>query len=84
MTCVMSAASATLRVKGPIWTSGCPQRKASGRVTEGMRPNDGLKPTVPQKAAGMRTEPPPSVPCASAAMPSATAAALPPEDPPAL
>ncbi len=37
---------------------------------------------MPQKAAGMRTEPPPSVPSVSGAMPSATAAALPPDEPP--
>ena len=37
---------------------------------------------MPEKAAGMRTEPPPSVPSESGAMPSATAAALPPEEPP--
>ena len=30
----------------------------------------------------MRIEPPPSVPSASGSMPSATAAALPPDDPP--
>ena len=42
----------------------------------------GFTPTTPQKAAGSRIEPPvsvPSVPCASRA---ATAAALPPEEPP--
>ena len=32
----------------------------------------------------MRIEPPPSLPCASGAMPVATAAAAPPEDPPAV
>jgi hypothetical protein len=38
-------------------------------------------PTIPQKAAGMRTEQPKSVPCAIGSMPLATAAAEPPEDP---
>src|SRR5690554_6291047 len=37
---------------------------------------------IPLKEAGMRTEPPPSVPTDSGAMPSATAAADPPLDPP--
>ena len=32
----------------------------------------------------MRIEPPPSVPSASVSMPSATAAALPPDEPPVL
>src|SRR5690554_5124147 len=37
---------------------------------------------IPLKAAGMRTGPPPSVPADSGAMPSATAAAVPPLEPP--
>src|SRR5215207_5236682 len=39
---------------------------------------------MPQKAAGILTEPPPSVPTLNGPMPSATAAALPPLDPPAV
>src|SRR4051795_10751491 len=39
---------------------------------------------MPQKPAGMRIEPPPSVPVASGPMPAATAAAAPPLDPPAV
>ena len=39
-------------------------------------------PKLPQKAAGMRTEPAPSVPTAIGPMPSATATAAPPEEPP--
>lgn len=39
---------------------------------------------MPQKDAGIRTEPPPSVPIDSGPAPSATAAALPPLDPPAV
>jgi hypothetical protein len=41
-----------------------------------------LKPTSPQKAAGMRIEPPPSPPSASGPAPAATATAAPPDDPP--
>ncbi len=42
----------------------------------------GLMPTMPVKAAGSRTEPPPSLPSASGQMPAATAAAEPALDPP--
>jgi hypothetical protein len=41
-----------------------------------------LIPTTPQNAAGHRTDPPVSEPSARSASPAATAAALPPEDPP--
>ena len=84
MTEVIRAASATVRVRGPICTSGWLHKKASGRVTDGIRPKDGLNPTAPLNDAGIRTEPPPSVPWPRAAMPSATAAALPPDEPPEL
>src|SRR2546423_15132371 len=46
------------------------------------RPRVGLRPKSPQHDAGMRIEPPPSLPCASETIPEATAAALPPDDPP--
>ena len=49
----------------------------------GVRPRDGLRPTSPQDAAGMRIEPVPSFACATGTMPDATAAADPPLDPPA-
>ena len=39
-------------------------------------------PKLPQKAAGMRTEPAPSVPTDSGPSPAATAAAVPPDEPP--
>ena len=39
-------------------------------------------PTRPQQAAGIRSEPPPSLPCATGTRPAATAAAEPPEEPP--
>ena len=42
----------------------------------------GLIATVPVKAAGIRTEPPPSVPTDQGPMPIPTAVALPPLDPP--
>src|SRR5678815_3660759 len=46
------------------------------------RPHVGSTPTTPQNAAGCRTEPPVSEPSAMRAMPAATAATEPPEDPP--
>ena len=49
-----------------------------------MRSRWGLRPTRPQLAAGMRIEPRPSEAVAAAHRPAATAAALPPLEPPAL
>ena len=48
----------------------------------GTSPNPGLMPTRPHAAAGTRIEPRPSLPCASGTRAAATAAALPPDDPP--
>src|SRR5215208_2848999 len=47
-----------------------------------MAPYVGLSPTIPHRAAGWRIEPPVSVPIAHGARPAATAAALPPDEPP--
>ncbi len=47
-----------------------------------VRPRDGLRPTRPLQLAGMRIEPPPSLPCATGTIPVATATADPPLDPP--
>src|SRR5262245_59980144 len=47
-----------------------------------VRPCDTLRPTRPQHDAGMRIDPPPSLAWAMGTMPAATAAALPPLDPP--
>ena len=41
----------------------------------------GLNPTMPQKAAGLRSEPPMSEPWASHAVPVASATAAPPDEP---
>src|SRR5450432_2004051 len=46
------------------------------------RPRVGLSPTSPHSLAGMRIDPPPSLACATATMPLATAAADPPLEPP--
>ena len=50
----------------------------------GYRPVDGRKPTTPQNEAGTVMEAPVSVPMLNGTIPSATAAALPPLDPPAV
>ncbi len=51
-------------------------------VTSGRRPREGLRPTSPQHDAGMRTEPPPSLPWPRGTTPAATSAAVPPLEPP--
>ena len=49
-----------------------------------MRPWVGRRPAMPVSAAGMRTEPPVSVPRAASAMSAATAAPEPPLEPPGM
>src|SRR5439155_7348275 len=73
------AASRTSRVSVPTWSSD--EANAMRPYLE-MRPYVGLSPTMPQREAGWRTDPPVSVPSAHTASPAATAAADPPEDPP--
>ena len=71
----------TSRAIGPAWSN----EGASGKTPSiGTTPNPGLKPTTPQHAAGIRIEPPVSVPSAPSTSPSASAAAEPPLDPPAV
>src|SRR5512132_2485888 len=48
----------------------------------GTRPIVGLMPYTPQKLAGIRTEPPPSLPSENGPTPVATAAPDPAEEPP--
>ena len=48
----------------------------------GIRSGEGRRPTTPQQLAGIRIEPPRSSAVATVASPAATAAALPPLDPP--
>ena len=54
----INAASSTVRVIGPI----CATVPNGDSGQAGTRPKVGLSPTTPQKLAGMRIEPPPSVP----------------------
>ena len=75
-----SAQSATVRAIGPTVS----KLAASGNTpSTGTVPWAGLRPTTPQAAAGMRIDPPVSVPSASGTMPAARAAALPLLEPPA-
>lgn len=75
----MRAASVTVVVSGPA-VARVAYQSLLGHL--GISPLDGLNPTTPQCAAGMRTEPAPSPPCARGPSPAATAAAAPPEEPP--
>src|SRR5690606_19526187 len=77
----IAAASETVRARVPA------VERPTGSPYVGaplIRPRDGLSPTRPQQEAGIRIEPPPSEPCATGTSPAATAAAAPPEDPPAV
>ncbi len=47
-----------------------------------VRPRDGFRPTSPHIDDGIRMEPPPSLAWATATIPDATAAELPPLEPP--
>ena len=76
-----SAASATVRASGPTVS----KVGTSGKTpSTGIRPHEGFMPTRPQQAAGSRIEQPVSVPRPMSQSPAAIAAALPPDEPPAV
>ena len=75
-----TAASRTVRASGPCTDS--PLISPSSGATE-IRPRLVLMPTNPLTLEGMRIEPPPSLPGAAGSRPAATAAPVPPLDPPA-
>src|SRR5579863_8504911 len=64
---------------GPTTLSGL-QAFRDGKF--GTRPGDGRKPTTEQKLAGLRSEPPKSLPSAIGSIPQASATAAPPLEPP--
>src|SRR5207248_9779753 len=70
-------ASATVRVIGPRDCS-----TVTSTSSDGIRSGVGRSPTTPQHDAGIRIEPPVSPPSATVHMPAATAAPLPPLEPP--
>src|SRR5919204_5889708 len=74
-----SAASRTVRENVPTWSSDEANAISPYRL---ISPYVGFSPTIPHRAAGWRTEPPVSVPSAHVAMPLATAAADPLDEPP--
>ena len=67
-----------MRAIGPPWDTV--PNALGGHI--GTRPKVGLSPGRPVKAHGMRIEPAPSLPSASGTRPAASAAALPPLEPP--
>ena len=71
--------SATVRAIGPCTLS---EDHAASRGHAGTRPGAVRRPTTLQKAAGLRSEPPVSLPSAIGAMPQASATAAPPLLPP--
>ena len=73
-----AAVSLTVRVRTPSTASA--EAPSSGAAETRWR--CALRPTSPQHAAGILSDPPPSLPWATGTMPAATAAAEPPEDPP--
>src|SRR5688572_5102434 len=75
----MRAAQSTVRLIGP----GTLMSPTPTDGSTGTRPKVGLMPNTPEKAPGMRIEPPPSPETAIGAMPVATDTAAPPEEPPA-
>lgn len=77
-----AALSRTERVTA--WAALTPLQPSPTSGPMGLRARVGLRPNSPQLAAGMRIDPPPSLPCAIGTMPAATAAAAPPLEPPGL
>ena len=75
----MSATSATLVAIGPTVSN---VGQSGNTPSVGMRPHSDLSPTMPQHAAGRRIEQPVSLPMPMSQSPAASAAALPPDDPP--
>ena len=71
--------SRTVRVRHPLTDIPCQCSESGARE---MRPRCGFSPKIPQLAAGMRIEPAPSEPVAAPTSPAATAAPLPPLEPP--
>src|SRR5581483_12111439 len=74
-----AAASRTVRAIGPfVPRPSEPEPHGAGDTS----PRDGLMPTSPQHDAGLRIDPPPSLPCAIGQSAAAVAAAAPPLEPP--
>src|SRR5262245_3063602 len=68
---------------GMSWKDGGPSG-AGMRLQAGTRPWDGFSEAMPQALAGLRNEPPMSLPRPIGDMPTARAAPSPPDEPPAV
>ena len=82
MTSSTAALSRTVRVSTCRTTS--PDQDSPSSGPSDTRPRVGLSPKSPHMLAGMRIEPPPSPAWPSGTMPDATAAPVPPLEPPGL
>src|SRR5215467_15517355 len=75
--------SPTVRAMGPTTPIQPNELLPGGKwPVLGIRPGVGFNPQMPQKCAGTRMEPPPSLPMPPAEQPDAIAAASPPLEPP--
>ena len=75
----IKATSCAVLAMGPCTEIG---NQATGAGHTGTRPGDVLNPTTLQKLAGLRKDPPMSLPSASGCIPHANATAAPPLLPP--
>src|SRR5215472_16950504 len=83
MTSKSARTSATVRAIGPTTPIQPKAPAPEGKwPVAGTRPRVGLSPQIPQKCAGTRMEPPPSLPTPPIEQPAAIAAASPPLEPP--
>jgi hypothetical protein len=76
----MAALSRTERLTTPEPANPAQPSPTTGPI--GLRPRLAFSPNSPQREAGIRIEPPPSVACAIGRIPADTAAAAPPDEPP--
>src|SRR5439155_11306869 len=80
----INSRSRTVRAMGPTTPSKANGPTDGGKwPVAGIRPGVGFNPQIPQKCAGTRIDPPPSLPIPPAEQPAEIAAASPPLDPPA-
>jgi hypothetical protein len=80
---IAACTAAAQAVEGASTPRAMMEKAVSAAPAAEVRPTVGRRPTTPHRPAGTRTDPPPSMPRAKAAMPAATDAADPDDDPPA-
>src|SRR5580700_12291455 len=64
------------------WPQENPPQPSPRSGPSGVRARLGFNPNMPEAAAGIRIEPPPSLACATGRIRAATAAPAPPDEPP--